>query len=124
MRLKQINWNAVGRRPALAIVVCKVAALAHEARDDAVEAGAAEALAGGFQRQLLKVLSGLGGDVVLQLDHNAAQGCALAVAAQLNVEVYLGVCGVGGAQGRGKGDVLLGDRLDIFGLGLSGTHVS
>lgn len=42
---------------------------------------------GGGRAQLQEVLCGLGHNVLLQLHDNAAQWCALAIAAQLDVKV-------------------------------------
>ena len=76
------------------ILVREVAALAHEARDDAVEgrAGIAEALLAGAQRT--EVLRSLRHDAAVETDFNAARRSA----ANVNIKVdRLGHLGVGGA---------------------------
>lgn len=71
--------------------VAAIAYLAHEVGDDAVEAAALEPFACLLQRQLLEVLGCLGHNICLQLHHNSAQRGSVAGAAQLQVQVDLGI---------------------------------
>ena len=67
---------AVDRLATGAVVAGEVASLEHELGDDAVEPRAGVAVPVLPSAQLAEVARGLGDDVVVQLEHNAAAGCA------------------------------------------------
>ena len=85
------EFGPVDRLPAAPVPARKVPSLAHERRDDAVEARAHKPFALGARRELGKVGGGARDDVLFQLEDYSAERGSGVPSAQLEVEEGLGV---------------------------------